>query len=165
MSFFKTWNIGKFKSFPTKQIKTSKLNYLLHTKCRNIKNVLQHRFHVKLCISGSKPSAQNNDYRPDPTGGRGGPADRIRTDLNGRVSNGLHNRASTSVQGSNGASSSPAHLAASSGLPQHQNSSVMMAPTRSIRGQIVVALYTYQGSEFGDMSFKKGDMMEIVDDT
>ena len=43
-----------------------------------------------------------------------------------------------------------------------------MMPTtggRSIRGQIVVALYTYQGSEFGDMSFKKGDMMEIVDDT
>ena len=116
--------------------------------------------------SGSKPSAQNNDYRPDPTGGRGGPgaADRIRTDLNGRVGNGLHNRASTSVQGSNGASSSPAHLS-SAGLPQHQNSSVMMPPTRSIRGQIVVALYTYQGSEFGDMSFKKGDMMEIVDDT
>ena len=42
--------------------------------------------------------------------------------------------------------------------------SVMMPATRSIRGQIVVALYTYQGSEFGDMTFKKGDMMEIVDD-
>ena len=42
---------------------------------------------------------------------------------------------------------------------------VMMPATRSIRGQIVVALYTYQGSEFGDMTFKKGDMMEIVDDT
>ena len=40
----------------------------------------------------------------------------------------------------------------------------MMPATRSIRGQIVVALYTYQGSEFGDMTFKKGDMMEIVDD-
>ena len=42
---------------------------------------------------------------------------------------------------------------------------VMMPSIRSIKGQIVVALYTYQGSEFGDMSFKKGDMMEIVDDT
>ena len=35
----------------------------------------------------------------------------------------------------------------------------------SIRGQIVVALYTYQGSECGDMSFNKGDQMEIVDDS
>ena len=33
------------------------------------------------------------------------------------------------------------------------------------RGNIVVALYTYQGSEFGDMSFKKGDQMEILDKT
>ena len=33
------------------------------------------------------------------------------------------------------------------------------------RGTIVVALYTYQGSEFGDMSFKKGDQMEILDKT
>ena len=33
------------------------------------------------------------------------------------------------------------------------------------RGIIVVALYTYQGSEFGDMSFKKGDQMEILDKT
>ncbi len=41
----------------------------------------------------------------------------------------------------------------------------MMPTQRNILGQIVVALYTYQGSEFGDMSFKKGDMMEIVDNT
>lgn len=60
-------------------------------------------------------------------------------------------------------SNSPAHISAASSL-QHQ-SGIMMPSTRSIRGQIVVALYTYQGSEFGDMSFKKGDMMEIVDDT
>lgn len=60
------------------------------------------------------------------------------------------------------ASNSPAHM--SSASLQHQ-SGVMMPSARSIRGQIVVALYTYQGSEFGDMSFKKGDMMEIVDDT
>ena len=33
------------------------------------------------------------------------------------------------------------------------------------RGNIVIALYTYQGSEFGDMSFKKGDQMEILDKT
>ena len=29
----------------------------------------------------------------------------------------------------------------------------------------MVALYNYQGSEFGDMTFSKGDQMEIVDDT
>jgi tyrosine-protein kinase Src len=32
-------------------------------------------------------------------------------------------------------------------------------------GQIVVALYNYQGSEHGDMTFDKGDFMEIVDDS
>ena len=29
----------------------------------------------------------------------------------------------------------------------------------------MVALYNYQGSEHGDMTFVKGDIMEIVDDT
>ena len=29
----------------------------------------------------------------------------------------------------------------------------------------MVALYNYQGSEHGDMTFVKGDVMEIVDDT
>ena len=33
------------------------------------------------------------------------------------------------------------------------------------KGRVVVALYNYQGSEFGDMTFSKGDQMEIVDDT
>ena len=33
------------------------------------------------------------------------------------------------------------------------------------KGRIVVALYTYQGSEFRDMTFNKADQMEIVDDT
>ena len=35
----------------------------------------------------------------------------------------------------------------------------------SKKGSIVVALYNYQGSEHGDMTFVKGDIMEIVDDT
>lgn len=42
---------------------------------------------------------------------------------------------------------------------------VGVTQTRNIRGQIVIALYTYQGSECGDMSFQKGDKMEIIDDT
>lgn len=112
--------------------------------------------------------SQHNDYRPDPTGGRGG-ADRIRSDHNGRNGNGLSrgnsNQTTASsmaaaVAAAQAASNSPAHM--SSASLQHQS---MMPTARSIRGQIVVALYTYQGSEFGDMSFKKGDMMEIVDDT
>ena len=35
----------------------------------------------------------------------------------------------------------------------------------SKKGSIVVALYNYQGSEHGDMTFVKGDIMEIVDDS
>ena len=38
-----------------------------------------------------------------------------------------------------------------------------MGPSK--KGAIVVALYNYQGSEHGDMTFVKGDVMEIVDDT
>ena len=110
---------------------------------------------------GSKPVAHPNDYRPDPTGGRGG-ADRIRSDHNGRNGNGLQRNPSGATNPVV-ASNSPAHL--SSVNIQQQNNGIMMPAARSIRGQIVVALYTYQGSEFGDMSFKKGDMMEIVDDT
>ena len=88
---------------------------------------------------------------------------------------------------SGGASQSPAHM--SSASLQHQNSLVgagggggggvgnaaavagpgghlvHVPSVRSIRGQIVIALYSYQGSEFGDMSFTKGDKMEIIDDT
>ena len=40
-----------------------------------------------------------------------------------------------------------------------------MATAGMLKGRVVVALYTYQGSEFGDMTFSKGDQMEIVDDT
>ena len=36
---------------------------------------------------------------------------------------------------------------------------------RNLKGRIVVAKYTYQGSEYGDMTFNKADQMEIVDDT
>jgi hypothetical protein len=47
-----------------------------------------------------------------------------------------------------------------------QSGNAQQTPQRpSIRGQIVIALYSYQGSEFGDMSFQKGDQMEIVDDS
>ena len=41
----------------------------------------------------------------------------------------------------------------------------VMAAAGMLKGRVVVALYTYQGSEFGDMTFSKGDQMEIVDDT
>ena len=53
---------------------------------------------------------------------------------------------------------SPSHM-------QQQQQQQRHHQQRNIRGQIVVALYTYQGSECGDMSFQKGDQMEILDDT
>jgi len=97
---------------------------------------------------------QNNDYRPDPTGGR---ADRIRGQSdNGSVKNGLGRQGA-------GSNNSPAHAANLSSQPQSSNQQTSARP--SIRGQIVVALYSYQGSEFGDMSFQKGDQMEIIDDS
>ena len=92
----------------------------------------------------------NNDYRPDPTR-----ADRIRGSSDkpesggARKKNGFRPQVSASPSHSQG----PAPVAAFPVV--HGN----------LRGRVVVALYTYQGSEFGDMTFTKGDQMEIVDDT
>ncbi len=62
-----------------------------------------------------------------------------------------------------GASNSPAH---GSNMQGGANPASQQTPQRpSIRGQTVIALYSYQGSEFGDMSFQKGDQMEIIDDS
>ncbi len=110
---------------------------------------------IKKITDGKPPgNFQNNDYRPDPTGGR---ADRIRgASENGSVKNGLPRPGA-------GAANSPAHNAS---LQVAAGSSSGATPQRpSIRGQSVIALYSYQGSEFGDMSFQKGDQMEIIDDS
>ena len=105
----------------------------------------------------------NNDYRPDPTR-----ADRIRNDGDKQRSNGGDPRGGSEHK-KNGfrppqlsASQSPSHVAASLVAQQAVPAS---GPGRNLKGRVVVALYTYQGSEFGDMTFNKGDQMEIVDDS
>lgn len=114
-----------------------------------------------MCVPADpKPGAHGahhaNDYRPDPTR-----ADRIRgsgdKDQQGGGSGGR------SKNGHPRSSSSAAMVAAASGASLGQSPSHLQG--RNIRGQIVVALYSYQGSECGDMSFQKGDQMEILDDT
>ena len=101
----------------------------------------------------------NNDYRPDPTR-----ADRIRGDGDKSRSNGdprgsaEHKKNGFRSQLS--ANQSPSHVA------QTVTAQAVPAsgPGRNLKGRVVVALYTYQGSEFGDMTFSKGDQMEIIDD-
>ncbi len=99
-----------------------------------------------------------NDYRPDPTR-----ADRIRGDKDSSgISSGGRGGKNGHVRGGGGhVGQSPSHLQHQQHLQQQQQ----QQQQRNIRGQIVVALYTYQGSECGDMSFQKGDQMEILDDT
>ena len=76
-----------------------------------------------MLFSGSKPVSHHNDYRPDPTGVRGGippggagdvgAADRIRAEHNGRNGNGLQQRTGNAASATPVASSnSPAHLSA-----------------------------------------------------
>lgn len=64
---------------------------------------------------------------------------------------------------------SPSHVLAQNAVNSGAGSGVATGTGGSgrgtIRGQMVVALYTYQGSECGDMSFNKGDVMEIIDDS
>ncbi len=164
------WQSAEIPSKPGKASKSEKFpakisakNFVILRffpgKCPKIGQIMLNWFK----FSGSKPGSNHNDYRPDPTGGRGG-ADRIRSEHNGRNGNGLQHPgsgpptlAAVAAAAGGPGSNSPAHLGPSG--------PVMMPTQRNILGQIVVALYTYQGSEFGDMSFKKGDMMEIVDNT
>lgn len=78
---------------------------------------------LNMLFSGSKPVSHHNDYRPDPTGVRGGippggvggvgAADRIRAEHNGRNGNGLQQRTGNAASATPVASSnSPAHLSA-----------------------------------------------------
>ena len=102
----------------------------------------------------------SNDYRPDPTR-----ADRIRSDEKLRNGDGRGGAGGDGKK--NGfrqqlsVSHSPSHLAAG-GVSASAPAS---GAGRNLKGRVVIALYSYQGSEFGDMSFNKGDHMEIIDDT
>jgi len=104
---------------------------------------------IDLGKSGVMGNNHSNDYRPDPTR-----ADRIRAngDKQDSKKNGYRSQLSAGQSPSHGAVAVPV-------LP------VLSQVGRNLKGRIVVALYTYQGSEFGDMSFNKGDQMEIADDS
>ena len=101
-------------------------------------------------------NSHSNDYRPDPTR-----ADRIRNDE--KMRNGDHRGGAGDKK--NGfrqqlsVSQSPSHAGAVSAAAPASGVG------RNLKGRVVIALYSYQGSEFGDMSFNKGDHMEIIDDT
>ena len=103
----------------------------------------------------------SNDYRPDPTR-----ADRIRSDEKlrngeGRGGAGGDGGKKNGFRQQLSVSHSPSHLAAG-GVA---TSAPASGAGRNLKGRVVIALYSYQGSEFGDMSFNKGDHMEIIDDT
>lgn len=54
--------------------------------------------------------------------------------------------------------------------PQRNNADIIrprQTPTRPPlqRGRIVVALYNYTARDVSDVSFKKGDRMEVIDDS
>lgn len=114
----------------------------------------------KVAMGNNHSNNGNNDYRPDPTR-----ADRIRGEGDKARSNGdprgsaEHKKNGFRPQLS--ASQSPSHVPSSivaQAVP-------VSGAGRNLKGRVVVALYTYQGSEFGDMTFNKGDQMEIVDDS
>jgi len=100
----------------------------------------------------------SNDYRPDPTR-----ADRIRGDeklRNGEGRGGSGDGKKNGFRQQLSVSQSPSHMSAGVATPAPASGA-----GRNLKGRVVIALYTYQGSEFGDMSFNKGDHMEIIDDT
>ena len=102
-------------------------------------------------------------YRPEPTRG----ADRIRGEGDGKPGGtrgpqdtAAHKKNGFRSQISGGSTASPSHT-----MVGVAGGGGVMAAAGMLKGRVVVALYTYQGSEFGDMTFSKGDQMEIVDDT
>ena len=101
--------------------------------------------------------------RPEPTRG----ADRIRGEGDGKAGGNrgqqdtsAHKKNGFRNQLSGGSTASPSHT-----MVGVAGGGGVMAAAGMLKGRVVVALYTYQGSEFGDMTFSKGDQMEIVDDT
>ena len=140
---------------------------------------------------GTKPNGNGvkNDYGRDPTGIPNNFRSEIR---NKALPNDAHNNAIPIIATINGptAGGSMAGISVASSVIPHNGTShagivgsswkspvigAVATPgtpsaisgavgvNKTPRGNIVVALYTYQGSEFGDMSFKKGDQMEILD--
>ena len=102
-------------------------------------------------------NSHSNDYRPDPTR-----ADRIRNEekmRNGEHRGGSADSKKNGFRGQLSVSQSPSHVSAVSGPAPASGAG------RNLKGRVVIALYTYQGSEFGDMTFNKGDHLEILDDT
>ena len=102
-------------------------------------------------------NSHSNDYRPDPTR-----ADRIRNEekmRNGEHRGGSADSKKNGFRGQLSVSQSPSHVSAVSGPAPASGAG------RNLKGRVVIALYTYQGSEFGDMTFNKGDHLEIMDDT
>jgi len=135
------------------------------------------------CKSKEKKSGGNgtqvNDYRPDPVGGRGGIGgpggiDMIRKDSHIPTSHhqaAPHGHQMMAVGGNNPAGAGG--IVQSSWSQKATNSPSIAQNGRSANGGgsgntnlgVVIALYSYQGSEMGDMSFAKGDRMEVLDKT
>lgn len=121
----------------------------------------------------TKDKARSPDTGSGGRDGGLGRADRIRGSekenalRNGKATqppNGHHRSVMNNYHGH-----SPSHVLAQNAVNSGAGSGVATGTGGSgrgtIRGQMVVALYTYQGSECGDMSFNKGDVMEIIDDS
>merc|ERR1719249_545095 len=92
-------------------------------------------------------NSHSNDYRPEPTRG----ADRIRGEGDGKAGGtrgpqdtAAHKKNGFRSQISGGSTASPSHTRVGGG-------GGVMAAAGMLKGRVVVALYTYQGSEFGDM--------------
>ena len=114
--------------------------------------------------NGAGGAGQANDYRPDPVVRN---ADMIRKE-SGMVG-GQQPHVMVVNNGPQGIVGS-GWSAGTKGI--NPNSPSIAQNGRGVGGaggagalQIVIALYTYQGSEMGDMSFQKGDRMEVLDKT
>ena len=162
------------------------IDYVKCTQCPD-KNIPNHRF----CFLGAKPNGNGvkNEYRPDPTGMQNNFRSEIRNKTPHTDSHNNSLPITGSINGPSG-SGSMAGIGVAPGSMSHNGTSHVaivgsswkspvigntpgtpsamagaIGVKQTPRGNIVVALYTYQGSEFGDMSFKKGDQMEILDKT
>lgn len=64
-----------------------------------------------------------------------------------------------------GSSSSSHHHHSRSGAANHLHVSSSHTPNASHNQTIVTALYTYNAKDEGDLSFRKGDRLLVIDDT
>lgn len=84
---------------------------------------------------------------------------------NSKLDSNLHRNSVTSSQNVNNKSSTSNHDVNNSKAQSSSSAAASVSNSSKHLNKIVIALYNYFANDEGDLSFRKGDRLQIVDDT